>query len=379
MAIFFLQPIAFGAWLPRIPDIQARLAIGPGDLAIALIGMPVGILVMLPFAGRLVARIGSRQAILYGFWIFLGLVFVPALSGSVGMLFATLMLLGAAMTTMELSLNVEADQIEKMCGRLIMNRCHGFWSLGIMAGSLIGGALASLGLGPAPAVFAVAIVVLPAGLFVGVRLPKAETADDAVAVVRLPFKLPSAALLAICLFTFGITMTEGAVADWSAVYLRDLFATNGILTGLGYTLFALVAAGGRFVGDLLKARLGAVMLARICGVFALIGMLVVVIAPVLPVAYLGFVIVGFGVSVGFPLAVSASAALTDRPAAASVAILSFIALLGFLVGPPVIGFAAKAFGLKTGLAMLLPALAISLLLTGALTTHESRQPEPEPA
>jgi MFS family permease len=178
-------------------------------------------------------------------------------------------------------------------------------------------------------------------------------------------------LLGICFFTLGITMTEGAIADWSAVYLRDVFGSDAALAGLGYSLFALTLALGRFVGDRLKARFGAVSLARVCGVLALAGILVVVTSPAHYVTLIGFALVGLGASVGFPLAVTAAASLTDRPAASSVAVLSFVALIGFLVGPPLIGFVAEVGGLRVGLAMLLPGLVLSLVLTGMLAPRSA--------
>jgi MFS family permease len=174
-------------------------------------------------------------------------------------------------------------------------------------------------------------------------------------------------LLGICAFTFGITMTEGAIADWSAVYLKEVLSAGGAATGLGYSVFACLVAAGRFGGDSMKARFGAVAIARGCGSAALVGLLIVLFAPSTLVALIGFGAIGIGVSVGFPLAVTASAGLTDRPAAASVAILSFMALLGFLVGPPVIGFVGEFWGLRTGLAILLVPLTISLVFTRMLT------------
>ena len=117
MAVFFLQPIAFGAWLPRIPEIQQKLGLGPADLAIALLGLPIGTLLTYPIAGRIVARIGSRTTILYGFPVFLALVGLPTFATSQMTLLAGLACVGAALSMLELGLNVEADKIEKSCGR----------------------------------------------------------------------------------------------------------------------------------------------------------------------------------------------------------------------------------------------------------------------
>ncbi len=375
MLIFFLQPIAFGSWLPRIPDVQAKLGMGPADLAIVLLGLPIGTLMTLPFAGRLVARIGGRATIIYGFVAFLAVVSLPAFAGSMTALFFALMLLGVTLSTLELGLNVEADRAEKTTGLVIMSRCHGFWSLGIMVGSLLGVGAAALHLPANWSIALIALLVLPIALLVSVRLPlgpdpAAETSHEQGA----PFKLPSAALLGICAFTFGITMTEGAIADWSAVYLRDVLFATGALTGLGYSVFACLVATGRFGGDYMKSRFGAVAIARACGCASLTGMVIVLLAPNTAVALIGFAAIGVGVSVGFPLAVTASASLTDRPAASSVAILTFIALSGFLVGPPAIGFVAEAFGLRVGLGILLIPLAISLLFTRMLIPSADGQP-----
>ena len=368
MTAFFLQPIAFGSWLPQIPGVQERLALGPAELAIALLGLPTGILLM--FAGQLVGRIGSRNTLLYGFPVFLALVPLPVAAPDIVSLFLLLVLLGMGLSTIELGLNVEADIIEKRGSASIMNRCHGFWSLGIMTGSLIGAGFLALHTSPALAIGLLSLLLVPIAFVVCRALPLHEV-PAAEAQPPSSWRLPSPGILGISLFVFGITMTEGAVADWSAVYLKDVFSTSGMATGMGYVVFAMMVSVGRFLGDAAKERFGPVVLARICLSFSLAGMLLVVVAPVTAIVYLGLGCVGLGVSVGFPLSVTASADLGDRPAAENVAILSFIALFGFLVGPPMIGFVAELSGLRGGLAMLLPPLLLSMLLAGLLRRRNS--------
>jgi MFS family permease len=222
--------------------------------------------------------------------------------------------------------------------------------------------------------------MLPACILAARPLPEfhehAAPKDDAAAAPR---RLPSLALLGICLFVFGVAMTEGAVADWSAVFLRDVFAQESASAGFGYAIVAAMVATGRFAGDRLKGRYGAVALARACGATSIAGLFLVVISPAAPLALLGFAAMGFGVSVGFPLGVTAAADQPDRPPAASVAILSFIALAAFLIGPPLIGFVAEHAGMRVGLAMLLPALVVSLALTGTLRSPRQREAVLAPA
>jgi MFS family permease len=329
--------------------------------------LPIGTLITLPFAGRLVSRIGGRMAIIYGFVFFLAVVSLPAFAPSAVLLFFALMIVGVALSTVELGMNVEADVTEKATGLIIMSRCHGFWSFGIMAGSLIGVGAIAIGLSPHWSILITALIVLPVALIASLRLPKLpESHHEENSQAKTGFKPPSLALLGICAFVFGVTMTEGAIADWSAVYLRDVMNAEGAQTGLGYSVFAFMVAAGRFSGDYMKGRFGAVAIARGCGIASLAGMLVVLFAPATPLALIGFAAVGVGVSVGFPLAVTAVASLTDRPPASSVATLSFAALSGFLIGPPIIGFLGELLGLRVGLAVLLVPLFVSLLCTRLL-------------
>lgn len=367
MLVFFLQPIAFGSWLPRIPDVQEALGLGPAGLAFALLGLPCGTLITLPFAGPLVGRIGPRMAIIAGFVLYSLAVSLPALAPNAAILFVALMLAGSTISFVELGLNVMADQVEKSTGSLIMTTAHGFWSVGIMVGSLIGSGLASMGLSAPWAIALVAALALPVALLTGTALPRLDAEEAQAEGQRSAWGFPSWALLGICFFVFGITMTEGAMADWSAIFLRDALGAEGGIVGLGYSVFAMLVAAGRFGGDRIKKRFGAVNTARFCGALAVVGATLLYLAPTVPAALVGFAVIGVGVSVGFPLAVTAAASLTDRSASANVAVLSFVALCGFLVGPPLIGFVAEHFDMRVGIACLVPVLLVSLVLTGRLS------------
>ena len=374
MMIFALQPLALGAWLPQIPDVQLRLEMGPAALSLALLGFPAGLLAALPFGGRIAAVFGARKLILFGLPVYLALMPLAALAPGAAWLFAALALTGASMALLELGLNLMADEIEKSGGKLIMSACHGCWSAGIMGGSLAGAGLAALAMPAGAAVALTSLVSLPVGIALARGLPlDASSARETVKSEKPQGWLPGKALLAISLFTFGITMTEGAAADWSGIFLRDEFGSASGATGLGYAAFAAMVAAGRFAGDSVKARLGPVATARLCGALALAGLAIVLASPSAGAAIAGFALAGLGVSAAFPLAVTAAAGLTDRPPPSSVAILTFIALSGFLVGPPAIGFVAEYFGIRTGLAMLLPGLAWSLALAGALGDGGARR------
>lgn len=368
MAIFFIQSIAMGSWFPRIPEVQQALGLGPAQLALALLGMPIGLLITLPFAGGFVARVGARATMIWGFVVFLLLVPLPAFAWSLPSLFVALLLAGTAISGLELGMNVAADAIEHRAGRKIMSTCHGFWSLGQMAGSLVGVGFAALAVPPGWSLAIVAVALVVPALWLAITLPldvSAEHAESAPAT-KSPWSLPSKALVGLSVFVFGVAMAEGAAADWSAVFLRDVIGSPVALAGFGYTAYAFAIATGRFLGDYLSARFGAAPLARLCGLITIGGVLLVVTSGGATQALIGLAALGFGCSVGFPLGVTAAARLGDRPAAANVAVLSLFALCGFLVGAPMIGFVAEHLDLRFGLAMLLPPLLVSLALAGGL-------------
>ena len=184
--------------------------------------------------------------------------------------------------------------------------------------------------------------------------------------------VPGALLFGICIVGLGSNLVEGSAADWSAVYLTGAFGADAATAGLGYSAYALLMALGRFGGDWMRVRWGPVEVTRVCYTLATIGVALVVFSPIYPLAILGYALAGFGGSVGVPLAVSAAASLNDRPAASNVAFLTLVSLVGFLTGPPIVGFIAEGFGLRAGLGLLLlPVLIAGIVLAGTLRGQAS--------
>ena len=204
-------------------------------------------------------------------------------------------------------------------------------------------------------------------------LPRLPGDEETTAPPRRKLREMPAALFYVAALMFFITLTEGAMADWAAVHLAermgDLTVTER--AGIAVTIFAGFMAGGRFLGDWLKHRLGAVRLARLTSSVAIVGVLLVVLPLPIVMTYLGFAFVGFGVSAGYPLGVSAIAALDDRYESANIALMAMVALGGFLVGPPLIGGIAEFASLSWGLAALLPGLAVTILLARWLKPGDS--------
>ena len=381
LCIFFLHPFALGGWLAFIPMVKETLGLNKAELAVALLGLPVAVVPGLQLASRVIGRLGPRRVMMVMFPAQAVVVLLPLLAVSQGTLFLALMGFGVVMAFLQVCLNVFAGRLEKELGRSVMNRCHGFWALGLMVGPLVVTALAAW-----PPVLALALSAGLTGAIGAVlarRLPALRDANAGGPAPKRKLREVPVALVAISVFALAVAMTEGAMADWAAVYLSERLPEGSRWVGLGVSIYAAFLAGGRLAGDWLKDRIGAVALARLTYGLAVAG-LVLLIAPLpLGMAFAGFALVGAGASVGFPLGVSAAAAMDDRFEGQNIAIMSTVAISGFLIGPPMIGFLAESFSLRVGLAALLPFLAAGIVLAGwlkpgsAADSGESRALEAE--
>ena len=374
MAVFALQPVALGAWLALIPRVQAALGLGKADLALALLGMPVATVLGLQLASRALTRWGPRRVLRLCFGLQLPILALPLVAPSQGALFAVLLLAGLVMAFMQVSLNVYAGRLEKQSGQAVMSRCHGFWALGLMAGSFAVPLL--LGAVPLAAYLGVATPAALAGVVASTLLPRlrGEVSDTPAPPRRRLRQIPGA-LVAISLFALAVAMLEGAMADWGAIYMAERLGENGTRAGWAVSLYAGFLALGRLLGDTARRHLGLLGLARASLALAIAGLLALILPLPLGAAWAGFALVGLGASVGYPLAVSAAAALSDLYESANIAFLSTIAMTGFLLGPPLIGFVADAASLRAGFAVLLPGLLMGLALARALNPRsDASQP-----
>ncbi len=355
--MFFFQPIAFAAWLPRIPEIQDRLGLDALGLSIALLGAPAGILTTILFAGRLTSIWGARRVLVVFYPVCLLLMLPPLVAPNLIWITIALFGAGASIAMLEVGMNVTADSIERRGAKMIMSKAHGFWSLGLMLGSLLGTAAAAVQLAPIAAGLIITSLALPPAMLIVSKFPRDVPAPKKAILPSKRFSPPGPVLLGVCFFALGATLAEGAVADWGAIFLRDVFAAGPGLSGIGVSVFALMLALTRLGGDYLKVRFGSAPLARTLVIIALFGVATVFLAPVLPIAVLGFALIGIGV---------AAAAAPGPSPAHNLAILSFIALFGFLIGPVLIGSITQFSSIRYGLLVLVPMLAVSAILAPLL-------------
>ncbi len=371
-AVFFLNGAGMGNWVVRIPAVRDRLGLTESALGVALLGVALGALVTMPLAGRLVARHGSRPVTRVGAVLFAVALALPALAPTLPLLVAALVALGVGSGVLDIAMNAQAATVERRYGRAIMSRFHALFSLGGLAGAALGGAAADIGLGAAPHLALVALVagVTAAGSAAGMLPAAADAAPEHAA-----FAWPSRPLVVLGIVAFCVLFGEGAMADWSAVYLRDVAGAGPGLAAAGYAAFSLTMAAGRAVGDALTERLGPTRLVAGAGTLAAVGLAAALAVGTPLAAVVGFAFVGAGMSVVFPTVLATAGRVPGTASGPAIAAVSAFGYTGFLAGPPLIGFVAHALSLRGGLAAVVVASAAVAALAGAL----GRAAAPHPA
>ncbi|MDB4882732.1 MAG: hypothetical protein JWL95_1498 [Gemmatimonadetes bacterium] len=364
-AVFFLTGAGTANWAVRIPAVQERLGLSPGQLGLALLGVSAGAIVAMPVAGRLVARHGSRPVTRVAAIAFAFALALPALAPSFAFLVASLAALGLANGMLDVSMNAQAASVQQRYRQPIMSRIHALYSFGGLVGAAIGGRMAAYGVGPARHLAAVALALAVGAFAVGSgMLPaSADAAPEQSPTARLTRQLAALGLVAFCVL-FG----EGAMANWSAVYLRDTVGAGPGLAAVGFAAFSLTMATGRAVGDALTTRLGPARLSRAGGALATLGATLAIVVPRPWAVIVGFGAMGAGLSSVFPLVLAAASRTPNVVPGAAIAAVSMCGYSGLLAGPPLIGAVASVLTLRGGLAIVAVSSLVIVVLAQILKT-----------
>ncbi len=358
--VFAANGAMFGNWAVRIPAVKTGLDLSDAALGGALLVPAVGALVSMPLVGAVSARFGSRAATVGTALVFFVVPILLGLAPSLPWLVPALLVFGLAFGGLDVAMNAQAVTVERAVGRPVMSSFHAAFSAGALIGSLTGAVAASAGVPLALHLGATGLVLL------GISAPlfPAMLRDGRSVGERGPlFAWPRGRLLPLALIALVVLLAEGAVADWSAVYLRQELDASAGTAGLAFTAFSLTMVAGRLVGDRVVVAWGRVRAVRASALVAMAGGLVVVLAPSVVAVVLGFAALGLGLACVVPLVFVAAAGDDPEPGPALAAV-SGPGYLGFLLGPPVIGGLAELLGLGTALALLPVLLAGTALLAG---------------
>ncbi|MBI1224616.1 MAG: MFS transporter [Bacteroidetes bacterium] len=372
--LFGFFGILFGTWAALIPFIKQKFGLDEAQLGMLLLCLPAGITLMNPFSVPILHKLGAVRSAIFALPLAAAMFVLPFAMPNVWLTGVSLFLAGTVFSMVNVSMNTCASQIEQQLDLRIMSTCHGLWSTGAMLGAAIASLATGWGLPPVAYVaivfLAECIVVLSsknalAGVPEESHLPLAD-ADAKSPGKPSGFILPNKALWVLVTISLGTNLTEGTMSDWSAVYLRDVVGSPEAVAGWGFSAYAFFMAGGRFLGDALIGRFGSKPVLRMGGLIAAAGLLLAVFLPHTPTVLVGFAMVGAGVSLGAPILYAAAAKVPGMAKGAGLATMNTFAMIGFMGGPAVIGFVAKAFSLPMAFVLVAGFALFWAWRTGAL-------------
>ncbi|HEX3389305.1 MAG TPA: MFS transporter [Streptosporangiaceae bacterium] len=364
-AYFVLYGVILAIWVTRIPAIKQGLGLTNGQLGLALLALPAGVLLITLVAGRLVDRVGSARVTAAGGAVMALLLIPPALAGGLGSLSAALFAFGIGAGALNVGMNANGVLVEQVSGRRVMSSLHAGYSLGALAGAVAGGLFARAGVGPLGTFLAAglpgaALAVLAGRWLEAGSRERAVLEPDAAAAGlaagstapragRGRLTRPGALILMLGVTGLCALLAEGAAADWSAVYLRDNLGTSAGLAAAGFAAFSVTMAAGRLAGDRLAAAFGPVRLVRTGGVVAAAGLAGGLISGQPGWAIAGFAVFGAGLSGMAPQIFLAGGQADPARPGHGLARVVGVSYLGMVGGPALIGGAASLVGLPLAL------------------------------
>lgn len=357
---FLIQGLLFASWTPHIPQIKRALGLGDAALGTALLGAPIGSVLAMLATGWLLPRLGSRlmvQITLVGYCLS---VMTIGLAHTPFALFLSLALVGVFQGAMDVSMNTQGITVERWLRRPIMSGLHGAWSIGALTGAAAGALAVGQGISLTSQMVVLGLVVLLSAGWLSLRLlPDPATEPHATHAPRRGSVLTHPVVLVLSGVAFAAMICEGAVADWSAVYLRDALHTSATLAGFGYVAFSTTMVALRLGGNALLTRVSPRTALPVLSLIATVGLGGALLLDHPVAALIGFGALGVGLATVIPTAFSAAGQLRGINAGTAVAAVSSLGWAGFICGPPLIGHLAEWVSLPVALG-LLPLLTVAV-------------------
>ena len=367
---FFLYAFSLGTLFPRLGDLQNQMDIDKATLGFALIGLPLGVQITLLFADRIVRRFNFRLILMLGIPLLSISQCFAALSQGPFMFAGILILGGVSIAVIEVAVNLEADRVEAQSGQRIMNRSHAYWSFGFFGAGIAGAGFSQLGISPFVHFALVTVFGSTLTILLFVKYNAAKPRRQSVVVKNKSFVWPSKGIFLLVFFSLSAMLVEGASIDWSVIFMRDIFNTVPIVSGLALALAAIAQGFIRYFADQFVDKYGPERVSLYSLIAMVLGVGCVVFSFDPMIALLGFLLMGGGSAVIFPLAMSAAAQRTDKTPEENVASLAQFVFVIFLLAPPILGFVGEHFGLRWSFALCFPLLIISFFTIHSLNVQK---------
>jgi MFS family permease len=348
-AIFFGNGFGIGTWAAQLPRFKVSLNLSDGELSLGLLAFSLGAVALMPVIGWAVAVVGSRTMTLIAAFSFATALLLPGLAPSLPLFIAASLVAGACNGTMDIAMNTNATVVEKAWGAAIMSSFHAFFSLGGLSGAALSGLLISLGIGIVPTLLiscaGMGLLFLVTGFW---TMGETERTTDGHG-----FAWPRGPVVVLAVLAMFCFIVEGAIVDWSAIYLRTVAGASLEAAVSGFAAFSLTMTICRFMGDFAVRHLGRVRTLQVGGLLSALGLALAMILPSPLPASIGFALVGIGLANTVPVLFSTAGQMKGIAPSMGVAMVATLGYGGLLMGPPLIGFGGEILGLRAMLGLLI--------------------------
>jgi len=344
LSLFFAHGLVFSSWASRIPIIKNTLHIGDAELGTLLLLMPLGQISTMILIGKLTSLYGSSRIIKNFFMLYPLILLLIGLADSYWQLAVILFFFGISGNICNISINTQAIEVEKITGKILMASYHGAWCFAGLIGALTGFLMVNLGVSTFNHFIAVFVIVLL--LWGYSRNYLSNTPAATTKLKQSILKQANPTLIGLGVIGFLSMAIEGAMTDWSGIYLQTIVKAPKHQIMLGYVSFVFMMTLGRFTGNYLLKKYGKRNILKFCGILMSGGLFLSIIFPDLWICIIAFMIIGLGSSLSVPTTYSTIGTLNIPSPGIALSFVSSISFLGFLMGPPLIGYIAESFDLR---------------------------------
>ena len=369
---FFISGFGYSTWASRIPSVQQHLHLNEAQLGAVLLAMPIGLILTLPVTGKLLGHFESRIIMFVGALIFNALLAMPGFVVSTLQLVLVLFCFGSARNLMNLSLNTQGVDVQALYSRSILTTMHGIWSLAGFAGAGLGYLMVLFNVSTGRHLLGVSIVLV---LTATICFPYTLEKKPAPQAKKPVFSLPDKQMMKFALICFGVMACENIMYDWSGIYFLKVIHSSKAASIGAYVIYMVTMTIGRFAGDKLVGIIGIKKILTYSGWFVFSGLMLAVLLPFQLSAGFGFALVGLGVSCVVPLVFSMAGKVKNANTGQSLAAVSTIGYLGFLLVPPMVGFIAQATNLQWSFAVIALMSTIIIFNVAKLPDVEATEKE----
>jgi MFS family permease len=340
---FFISGFGYSSWASRIPSIQQQLHLNEAQLGAVLFALPIGLMLTIPITAKMLKHFSSKSIMLIGAIAFNLLLCVPGFTTYVWQLVILLFFFGSARNIYNLSTNSQAVSVQAFYDKSIMVTFHGIWSIAGFAGAAVGYVMVSYNVGVSWHLLLVGIAML---ITTAIFYPHIYYEKPVVTSATSGFKLPDKHLIKFALICFASMACENTMYDWSGIYFQKVVHPSKSAATAAFVVYMVSMTIGRFTGDRMVAAVGIKKVLTFNGILVTAGLLFCIILPYTYTTYMGYAMVGLGVSCIVPLVFSMAGKSQNMNTSQALAAVSTVGYLGFLIIPPAVGFIAQAAGLR---------------------------------